>query len=583
MAAVGASHTTLAQNAGPARGEKSLPMYLPDAPCHFDPATDTTFQTKKQEKARLLKQYPIASGRLSQLLLQVMDAHEKLGKETSLRLAQSAGGNVVENRITVIVQLVAGSDPDDISKKIEAAGGVVVRARSDHIKARVPTSSLRKLAETIPDVFIRLPEKPFLCNTTISQGKGLMNAQTWQNAGFNGAGVKVAVIDKGFIGLAARKASDEIPATAVSVDESGLGMETNTDHGCAVAEILYDMAPNAQLYLIKVLDESDLQDAEVYCKANDIQIVNHSMVWYGYNFFDGQAYSSMTPSPVSIVNDADTNGILWVNCAGNDQHAHALIRWRDGDSDNILDWAGSGVNVNQIGYYSAGSEINVFLVWNSWPTTAQDFDLYLVRWTDSEWTIVTGFGGQDRQMGSEPPNEYVCVASAPYSAYYGVVVVKYSATSSPYFILRSPNGWLQYTGYNTTNAVSGSIGCPADVSNAWAVGAIDWSSYATGPIETYSSLGPNNAVYTGGSALTKPDICGPDATASVTYPTFLRNIGVQSASGGSGGAGEMRLSVLQRLTDTDFFGRACNGHGNSGQGQHIWEGSVGPRDAASAR
>ena len=300
MAAVGASHTTLAQNAGPARGEKSVPMYLPDAPCHFDPATDTTFQTKKQEKARLLKQYPLASARLSQVLLQVMDAHEKLGKETSLRLAQSAGGNVVEDRITVIVQLVAGSDPDDISKKIEADGGVVVRARLDHIKARVPTSSLRKMAETLPGVqSIRLPEKPCLYNTTISQGKGVMNAQTWQDAGFTGAGVKVAVIDLGFIGLAARQAVDEIPATAIAVDESGLGMETSTDHGCAVAETVYDMAPNAQFYLIKVEDESDLQEAEVYCKANGIRIVNHSIGWYGFNFFDGRAYSSVTPSPVS--------------------------------------------------------------------------------------------------------------------------------------------------------------------------------------------------------------------------------------------------------------------------------------------
>ena len=220
------------------------------------------------------------------------------------------------------------------------------------------------------------------------------------------------------------------------------------------------------------------------------------------------------------MNDAYTNGILWVNPAGNDQHAHALIQWRDGDGDKMLDWAGSSNNVNQIGYYSAGSEINVFLVWNSWPTTAQDFDLYLFRWTGSTWTDVAGFGGQDGQTGSEPPSEYIHVASAPYSAYYGVVVVKYSATSSPYFILRSPNEWLEYTGYNTTNPMPGSIGCPADASGAWAVGAIDWSSYATGPVETYSSLGPNNAAYTGGSALTKPDICGPDATASVTYPSF---------------------------------------------------------------
>ena len=363
----------------------------------------------KMEKAQLLKQYPLASARLNHALLKVMDANEKRGQETSLRLAKAAGGDIVEDRITVIVQLVDGSDPDDISKKIEAAGGVIVRARLDHIKARVPTSALREMAETIPGIqTIRLPERPYPCNTTISQGMGLMNAQTWQNAGFRGAGVKVAVIDKGFIGLAALQAADEIPATAISVDESGLGMETNTDHGCAVAEIVYDMAPNAQLYLIKVSDESDLQDAEAYCKENGIQIVNHSITWYGFNFFDGRAYSSVTPSPVSIVNDANSNGILWVNSAGNDQYSHALVQWRDFNNDYTLDWTGSGANVNEIGYYSAGSEIEVFLVWNSWPTTAQDFDLYLVRWTGSDWTLVSGFGGENEQTGSQPPREHVC-------------------------------------------------------------------------------------------------------------------------------------------------------------------------------
>ena len=527
LTAIGLSPTTSAQETHSAQGEKSIPLGLLEAPYHFDPATDTTFQTEEQEKTRLLKQYPLASARLSRVLLRVMDTQEELGKEKSLRLAQAAGGNVVEDRVTVIVQLADGGDPTDISKKIEAVGGVVVRARPDHIKAGIPTSALREIAETISGVqFIRLPEKPCLYNTTLSEGKGVMNVQPWHSAGFTGGGVKVAVIDLGFIGLNARQSEDEIPASAVSVDESGLGMESTTDHGCAVAEIIYDMAPNAQLYLLKIEDESDLQEAEVYCKSNGIRIVNHSMGWYGFNFFDGRAYSSMIPSPVSIVNDANSNGILWINGAGNDQESHALIKWRDGNGDRILDWTTSYGKVNPLidpykgsPIIEAGTRIKVMLLWNSWPTTAQDFDLYLVILKDSVWTRLICDGGDGFQTGSQPPVE-ACVASAPLSTNYGVVVVKKSATTSPYFILRSLNGFLYFKGYNTSDPAPGSIGCPADASGAWGVGAIDWSSYATGPIEWYSSLGPNNAAYTGGSALKKPDICGPDATAGVTSSNF---------------------------------------------------------------
>ncbi|MCX6925725.1 MAG: hypothetical protein NT154_21310, partial [Verrucomicrobia bacterium] len=303
--------STLAQEAqAPGRAEETLviPRYFPDAQSRFDPDADAAFQTSKREKVRLLEHYPQASARLSYVLLQVMDMHERLGKDAAVPLARAADAEVVEELITVIIQLAAVSDQDAISKQIVAAGGVVVRARPDHIKARVPTSALSVIAETIPGVHsVRIPEKPCLDNTTISQGVGVMNAQTWQTAGFKGSGVKVAIIDLGFIGLASRKAADEIPTSAISVDETGLGMETGTDHGCGVAETVYDMAPNAQLYLIKIADVSDLQNAKDYCKANGIQIVNHSVGWAGFNFFDGQTYASVAPSPISVVNDANAN------------------------------------------------------------------------------------------------------------------------------------------------------------------------------------------------------------------------------------------------------------------------------------
>ena len=111
----------------------------------------------------------------------------------------------------------------------------------------------------------------------------------------------MAIIDARFTGLANAKAAGEIPAGAVERDESGLGMESGSDgHGVALAEIVHDMAPDAQLYLIRIADETDLEAAKDYCIANGIQVINHSLSWYGFNFFDGAAYSSMTPSPVAF-------------------------------------------------------------------------------------------------------------------------------------------------------------------------------------------------------------------------------------------------------------------------------------------
>ncbi len=518
---------TFGQNVAPFRdGQNAIIKFVPDAQSRFDPAADNGFVQTRGNKERLSKQYPLSTKRLSEALLHVMDTYESEGKVFALSLVQAAGGDVLEDRITVLVSLKEGADQNAIAQTIIGAGGLIVRLQSDHIKARVPASALRTLAETVPSVqSIRLPEKPSLHNTTISEGKGLMNATAWHAAGYRGAGVKVAIIDGGFIGLAARKAADEIPASAISVDETGTGMEAGTEHGCAVAEIVYDLAPDAQLYLIKVGDSSDLVAAKDYCKANGITIVNHSMGWTGFNFFDGQAYSSMAPSPVTVVNDANANNILWVNSAGNDQHAHALAPWRDDNADNYMDWTNNYNNVNQIGYHQAGAFINVFLLWNQWPTTSSDYDFYLVRYTGSSWALVSS--SEYSQTGTQPPIENVW-SNAPYATYYGVVVSKYSSTTSPTFIVRYPNGYVQYSGYGIGAAGPGSIGSPADASSAFAVGAITYSSYATGPIASYSSQGPNNYAYTGGSALIKPDICGPAGTASVTYPSGFNGTSASS-------------------------------------------------------
>jgi subtilisin family serine protease len=395
-------------------------------------------------------------------------------------------------------------------------GANVIRTGKDHVKATVPLGSLPVLATDVaPLDYARLPIKPHLNNAVISEGVGLTNADDWHTRGITGAGIKVAVIDGGFIGLAALKAADEIPASAIEVDYAGSGMETMSPHGCAVAEIVYDMAPGAQLYLINVYDESDVQAAGSYCTANGIHVVNHSMGWYGFNFFDGVAYGTVVPSMVTTVNDATANGTLWVNSAGNDRQRHCSLPWVDSDVDGDMEWAPGPVDINQIGYLSAGTVVVLWLTWDPWPATDQDFDLYLVRWDGVSW--VEEAHSWNWQTGTEPPTESIGVYVST-TAYYGVVVLKYSATTSPQFILRSWFQNLEYYSYNnTTTPAPGSIGCPADAASALAAGAIDEDNYATGPIEDYSSIGPTNGAYTGQPVHTKPDLCGPDDTASVTY------------------------------------------------------------------
>ncbi len=460
-----------------------------------------------------------AHDRLHGKLRPLMYAYERGGREASRTFAAQHLLPIHDDRVTVIIVPTAGTAPRNVANMLRSRGVSVVRVGKDHLKAEVPVGLLRRLATEEQTIkFIQLPIVPK--PDVVSEGVALTNAVNRQLC-YTGRGVKVAVIDGGFIGLAAAQAAGELPADAIALDLSGTGLETDTVHGTGVAEIVHDMAPDAQLYLIKIGDSSDLQAAKDYCIAQGVRVVNHSMGWYGTNFYDGVAYSSVGPSPVAIANDAAANGILWVNSAGNDHQAHWLGAWTDSNGNSWLEWSGSS-EVNQIGYLSAGTVVVLHLVWNNWPITDQDYDLYLYRWGGNKWTVVAS--SLNDQTGSQPPTEYIGVQVSS-TGYYAAAVGKYNASASnSQFILRS---WYQNIQYYSS---AGSIGCPADSALVLAVGAMDWNVYPSGSAEGFSARGPTNGAYTGQPVLTKPDLCGPDRVSTVAYGTYPSGFGGTSAS-----------------------------------------------------
>lgn len=484
----------------------------------------------RQAKRERLARDPLLAGRLESRLLDAIDRAAGAGAAPALAWLKAVGVAVRDDKVPVLVQCEPAAAPADVAAMLVAREATVVRTGDRHVKALVPVTALGDVAGRIPGVsYVRAPIRKKLSNVVTTEGRAAAAAGPWHTAGVTGRGVKAAVVDYGFVGLAALKAADEIPASAVEVDFTGEGMASGGDHGCACAEILYDMAPGCQLYLLNAADLSDDEAAKNYCKAQGIQIVSVSSGYDTVNFYDGVAYRSISPHPVAVVNDAAANGILWVAAAGNYQYQHALTAWRDADGDDCLDW--DYWNKEYYGYNSlydgpdatvpVNTVITGELTWNQWPVTNQDFDLELWYWDGDEWQLRAY--GADTQSGTQPPCEslaYKVTAANTLVEDYAFFVVKASATTSPTFILRTgpyEPFYYSYTNYETP--VPGSISCPADAASCFAVGAIDAANYAGGPLELYSSLGPNNGAYTGNPAVVKPDVCGPCWTSTATYGT----------------------------------------------------------------
>jgi subtilisin family serine protease len=362
------------------------------------------------------------------------------------------------------------------------------------MKVKAPINMLTTIADNVKGVsFIKMPDK--LIPVVESEGVDLSEASSYHSAGYNGSGVKVAIIDVGFAGLSSAISDGELPNDVEKIDctvgcvATDFALETEK-HGSAVAEIVYDMAPGAKLYLIKVADTLDLLDAKNYSINNGIEIINHSLVVANTNFYDGQCWPG---NAVCSADDAYANGILWVNAAGNEATQHYEAIFSDSDFDGWHNVSGSDESINIFAF--ADDTINVYLTWDAWPTTNQDYDLALY------------FGSNlveqstDPQTGTQWPTEEI-IYYVPVTGTYYLSIKKFSATSNHQLEVYS-------VFHDLTPAVtSSSLLSPADATGAMAVGAINQTFWATGPQESFSSQGPTN------DGRIKPDICGPDFVSS---------------------------------------------------------------------
>ena len=406
-----------------------------------------------------------------------------------------------ENEVTVYLISVPGTTIDETT--LQAYGAEIIKSADSVMKAWVPVNMLEVIADSMDGVsFIKLPDRAIPLAVE-SEGVGLTGASSYHSAGYTGSGVKVAVIDVGFAGLSSAISSGELPSTVVKIDCTGsscvstdFSSETE-NHGTAVSEIVYDMAPGSQLYLIKISDSLDLKDAKDYCISNGIKIINHSLGLNNTNFQSGECYSS---NPVCTAEDAYSRGILWVNAAGNyaKKHYEATFSDTDGDGWHNVSADDETINIEAI----AGDTVEVYLTWNAWPTTDQDYDLYLY---DSASNLVAY--SIDVQSETQWPTESISYSVLSDGTYH-LSIKKYDATSNHKLEVYSNN-------HDITPAVaSSSMASPADASNVMAVGAINHANWTTGPQESFSSQGPTN------DGRTKPEISGPDGVSGHTYGSF---------------------------------------------------------------
>jgi serine protease AprX len=219
-------------------------------------------------------------------------------------------------------------------KKVTDRGGTL-RSELGFVKAgsyRIPVSELNDLASE-PDVVYISPDRPLrgmLDNTT-----GAVNAATAWNAGYNGAGIGIAIIDSGVTTnndlslLSIPYSQSYVSNNALTLDQYGHGTHVAgilagdgaASHGLFGFRNLQGLAPGAKLINLRVLDQTGAgTDSGVIAAINqaislksayNIRVINLSL--------GRPVFESYTLDPLcQAVEAAWKAGIVVVVAAGND-------------------------------------------------------------------------------------------------------------------------------------------------------------------------------------------------------------------------------------------------------------------------
>jgi len=423
------------------------------------------------------------------------------------------------------------TDTRSVEQAVNDFGGTVSGSVGGQlVQAFMPAGAIEQLSSVTAVQYVQRPvrvnrlprEEAVVFGTVVGDEVQLTNAGSWQQAGMTG-NVRVGIIDffdlrvwntneNGPVPDAAHQFCPDLTEGLCTAGQINPAMADR--HGVAVAEIVKDMAPGAELFLATTATTAETQAAIEWFVQNGVHIVTRSLG----SPYDGPGDGT---GPLDAVVDyASAHGITWFNSGGNDA-AFGYGRYVDGvDANGYVDFLnGPGVDTMlRIDPQSGGVAFDGIRWANDWHLPASQVTDYSVEiWQGSfEGTAVfTGIVLDDSQSAGAPPLEAV---DELFDVGSGVALFLRIHADSNY-VPSAPDTIEVATFFGVIEAgrASSSFSAAKPVVDSrnpsmLAVGAIDPANGSSG-IAFYSSRGPTN------DGRIKPDISAPSCVTSTIYPS----------------------------------------------------------------
>lgn len=464
---------------------------------------------------RLAKQSrPKGTNKIGGFLQQVLNA-SVTGVNTKRAAISDSAFVRTKNSASMQVYISLTDASDDHVRALENMGVdvEVVNRDLNKVQGWLDADSIDTVAQESMVLKVAAPKYAQVRSGSVNtQGDSILRADELRAKGFTGKGVRVGIVSDGSNDFATAQASGDLPANLTRFGRCSSRVEnvqqcirsSSCNEGTAMAEIIHDIAPDAELAIASVNTSLEfIQRINQLANEFKADVIVDDLGFFGEPYFqDGDLAKAVAALPKHV---------LYVSAAGNSANNHYENNYRSFTADDGRSFhdfgavAGQATNIS-IGFIvPANSGVVTLLQWNDdFGSPSNDYDLTVVNQAND---TLLGQSIADQASGAEPIEATCTFNLTSQDVAQFAFVDRFSGSSRRLEMFHLGAPAIEFP------VPQGSIFGHPGVARAIAVGTINADDPGNNDIAFYSSQGPVRIDFPTRADRAKPDLTGIDGVS----------------------------------------------------------------------